>query len=252
MPNSIKKLSIWCPRPTKQAKYFIDYFTEINNIKAFSLSVIDIILVKPQNLELISKSDALLFVSQNAVNSLNKYNLDLNIIKNKTIIAIGSATKKALENINIKFSYTCKPPFNSETLISDPEFWRLNFKNIVIIKGEGGRNTIYDAIKSKGINISNLVCYKRKKILISTKSMVEFIDCNNINAVLVTSVDIAKQVDANLKQLKSYDYLQKNIVVFAFSKRIALASSKLGFTEIVTSKIASRDEFIKSIIKYLN
>lgn len=168
---TLKNKWIVITRPIHQAKAIKKRLESAGaNIILFPLLEI----VEPENIGLakqqlaqIEMFDLIIFVSPNAVKQSLKW-LDkskLINIKNK-IATIGKKTAAALDEYGISADICPDKPFNSEAFLALPQIKAIGssasqIKKIVIIKGESGRNLLYDSLIKQGAHVEKIDTYKR-------------------------------------------------------------------------------------------
>lgn len=76
------------------------------------------------------------------------------------MLAIGPSTQQALESHGISHIHLPKR-FDSEALIQHPLLQNITHKTLLLVKGQGGRNTIKEFILSKKAHLIELKVYRR-------------------------------------------------------------------------------------------
>ena len=173
MPKEKSLTALILTRPTDQNTELIDGlknspvtvieypFLEIKPLKDYTL--FDSLIGQ------LSDFDILIFISTNAVKFFIE-RMDLFSIKlpeNIILASIGPATKSVLSK---HFNHeVCSPEvaFDSEHLLEHPIFKNIQKKNILIVRGEGGRETLKEGLEQKGATVIYAECYLRKDLPIS-------------------------------------------------------------------------------------
>jgi len=103
-------------------------------------------------------TDWLIFISMNAV----RYGLSrLRRDANTRIAAIGKATADALTERDVRVDAMPKERASSEALLEHPAFADVARKSVLIVKGEGGRELLQDALTQRGARVDALEVYRR-------------------------------------------------------------------------------------------
>ncbi len=192
----------------------------------------------------INKYDILIFISANAVlNALSYW--DVSIIRS-TIIAMGSATKQALEKAGIEHCVMPEPPFTSESLLRIPELQQIQGKNVLLVTGEGGRPFLETELNERGASVTRLVVYARQCPESSPALLENFWAGDICRIIICTSFESVENLIA-LTPIHLHSHL-KNTPLLVVSPRIEeLVSSKNKFKQIVVSENASDEAILAKI-----
>ena len=162
-------------RPEEKSSDFIETLS-LRGVKTRSLPMIS---VEPSNFSTdcegieqkilkLFKFDLVIFVSTYAVNILddllNKYNFVWS--PKLHCIAIGSQTAKAIKEKGWPIDENCffddsKHQQTSESLLSLPPLQNVLNKNIIIIRGHGGREFLSSILKNRGAKVEYFELYSR-------------------------------------------------------------------------------------------
>ena len=109
--------------------------------------------------------DWLIFISTNAVrvafSMAEWHQKDLSRTK---IAAIGAATREALEAEGVVVDVLPESQYNSEGLLSDPRLLEVNGQRMLIVRGEGGRETLAEGLRHRGGEVFYAETYRRSRI----------------------------------------------------------------------------------------
>ncbi|WP_261979683.1 uroporphyrinogen-III synthase [Buchnera aphidicola] len=119
---------------------------------------------------------------------------------------------------------------------------------IILLKGENGRNFIEDHLKKEGFNICILECYKR--VLKSFDSRIEAKKwrLNKINTLIATSGEILYQLKNIISDQDQIEWLLQ-CQVFVISNRLSKIAKHLGWKNIIVAKHAHNESLLR-IIKH--
>lgn len=246
----MNKLSVWSPRPNALPIEKLSASVSIYGLPMLKISPTPL---TDEQINTTLSADALFYVSQYAVTSLfSQITTDslINILKNKIHIAIGSKTADTLSAIGITPTFIAKPPFNSESLLTDSEFQSLDFQHLALISGQNGRQLLEKTLNQQGKKISRIITYQRDKCDVSREFMIEFMHTYAINSVMLTSCAIVDAVASQLKQGIAPDFW--HFPAFALSQRIADYAEKIGFTQVIVVKNANQRILYDKIMEWHN
>ena len=193
----------------------------------------------------VSEIDNIVFVSVPAVHcffqGLEKAHMQPPT--SKTIIAIGSATAKALRQYhceNVIYSANA----SSEDLIA--EFGSLiAHQNVVIVKGPHGRTHIQEQLQSLGAKITTLDVYESQDIIYANKFLSEFWKSRPIHIILITSVKSFLSLYQQLPKPVPTEWTKIHLLVL--SERIKLEAEKLVKNPIIVCK---HDKILHALLTF--
>lgn len=164
--------------------------------------------------------DLVIFVSANAVT--HGAALLKSLDPAPRLAVIGHATATALKATGAAAAVVAPPPFNSESLLQ-LELLQVPPKNILIVRGAGGRDVLLDTLNERGSEVDVVEVYERSPLVPDEQTRAELSDSLRqgvIDAITVTSVEIA-DVLCSLLTGMALDYPPK-FTMAAGSRRIAL------------------------------
>ncbi len=175
-----------------------------------------------------------IFISSNAVTYFFSSLKQQHIVwpNHINIIAIGSATAKALSNLHIHVH--CVPNVSeSEHLVQLDELNTVHNKTILLIKGLEGRTLISQTLASRGADLIPLCVYQR----ISTKINQEYIHTmwrdDKVDIILFTSQQAMQHLFSLLSKEGQSWLCNKPCLVI--SHRLAEAGKLLGLKHLIIS-----------------
>ncbi|MGL1956687.1 MAG: uroporphyrinogen-III synthase [Colwellia sp.] len=219
-------------------------------------------------------ADILIFISVAAV-EFAQASMSLSVYQQKTIVAVGSATKKALQDCNIR-QVICPAEENSEGLLQLPlftkEFNKVSNKKlasqvITIVRGNGGREYLSTTLKARGASVQYLESYQRVWRTFANDIAKQW-QAQQINCIVVTSNESLKKMlqlvlstnasDANItdanvandcvKHKQHENYWKKHCLWLVASQRIADSAKQLGLKSVIISKGASAKSLISALM----
>ena len=176
----------------------------------------------------IQRSHMLIFISNNAVNFAFKLfpTLIKELPQDCIIAAVGSSTARVLQRYGVKKVLTPEHSPDSEQLLKHVDLQQVKQKVILIIKGIGGRELLYETLHNRGADVHNIELYER-----TLPELVDITPLNNkIDLILFTSNETVK----NFLELTSGS-LQESLLTcqtIVGHQRIAEKVSSLGFKKL--------------------
>ena len=201
-------------RPAHQNIELINYF------KDSAVTSIDCPFIKIQTLKDYVQFDSiinrlntynyLIFISTNAVRMFSDRMelLSLKLPENIILASIGKSTQEVLREKYQREVYCPVDIFDSEHLLDHSVFNDVQSKMALIIRGEGGRETLKKGLETKGAEVTYGECYKRKFLSINFKG-IKKITQNFKNIVfLITSNESAEHFISEVRN-KDKSWLMK-------------------------------------------
>ena len=163
------------------------------------------------------------------------------------IAAIGSGTKKCLQEQG--YSVDICPPlqFNSEGLLAELPFEKVSGKKIVIITGKGGRALLKNALKERGASVTEVAVYQRQKPVIDSEALDKIIK-EKIDFVTCTSAEGLQNIWEFCTTLQQ-KWLQATPLLTS-SERIKNVAERLGIQQTMLAENASNDAILRALIRY--
>ena len=188
----------------------------------------------------LAHADILIFVSVAAVEFTHaSYPLDNNLAQ--TIFAVGNATKQALQSIGI--TQVISPPSqqeHSEGLLKLPQLADVAGQQVVIFRGNGGREHITNCLKKRGAKVSYIESYRRVWRTLPI-NIAEQWRAQQINCIVVTSNDILLTLVKYLTSITedTDKYWQCQCLWVVVSDRIEKNAKALDLTRVLNTHSAS-------------
>ena len=236
---SLNGLKVLVTRPEQQAKELCDLIIAEGG-EAIVFPVITIKAIPAQSWGDISIADCdmIIFVSRNAVSYFIE-GLREKLSDNIQLVAIGSGTANVMSEYGLRVDIQPQSPAGSESLLAMPELNNVKDKQILIVRGQGGRELLADTLLARGAKISYVEVYQRQ-IPSPSNDNVEL--ARTADCVVVTSVAGLN----NLCQLIGGDTLKdKQLVVV--SKRIKQHAVALGFQQIMIADDANDNAVMQKV-----
>jgi len=243
-------------RPASQAGPLCNAISEnggqVVSFPVTEIQPIPVSVESEQILKCFEQIDMVIFISVNAVQygaSVTRL-LKSNPCRTK-IAAIGQATANALEALNLKVDIKPESPFNSESLLNLDCMKNVKEKNILIIKGEGGRTYLAEQLTKRSARVRFLDAYKRITPNSSAESVIKQWHDGEINVVTSFSVEALDNLSAMLGEPgKSLLNKTPHIVI---SKRMFDHLKNTGITApVMIADEASDKAVVDALIRLKN
>ncbi|WP_076417449.1 uroporphyrinogen-III synthase [Colwellia sp. UCD-KL20] len=183
-----------------------------------------------------------IFISVSAVTYANKL-YALSSWPARQFFAVGTATAQALKALNIKA--TSPEIQTSEGLLAFAELQNITDQDIIIVRGDGGREHLADSLKARNANVTYFEAYQR--IWRQLPSNIEQHWRNHhINCMVITSDAILQNIVQLINQ--SDGYWQTACYWVVASERIATNAKALGFKRVINANGANDNAISKAII----
>ena len=188
------------------------------------------------------RNDALcIFISANAVRfGLPQLGSALARDSDLTVIAVGNKTRDTLVAEGIQAQVPVRA--DSEGLLAMPALSAPDSRDVVIVKGEGGRELLASELTGRGARVTEWACYRRCWPEVDVSGLIE------ISAGLIFQASSGEMV-SRLSELLAgggqADLFQSSIIVP--SDRVARLATEIGWGQVIRAEDASDDAFIRAL-----
>lgn len=169
-----------------------------------------------------------IFISPNAVHyGMQAISQAHGIPATLQVASIGLSSAQALREYGVSQVLTPQHRYDSESLLELPELQQVQGKNIVIFRGDSGRELLGDTLKLRGASVVYANCYQRGK----TRCNIEDLWAAKPDAITLTSSEALN----NLFELSNPAHRSRlnQISLFVTHERIAAAAQKIGWHPII-------------------
>jgi len=186
--------------------------------------------------------DALcIFISANAVRfGLPQMGSALARDSDLTVIAVGNKTRDTLAAEGIQSQVPAQP--DSEGLLAMPTLSAPVTRDVVIVRGEGGRELLASELTRRGARVTEWACYRRCWPDVDVSVLTE------IGAQLIFQASSGEMVSRLAELLAGggqADLFQSSIIVP--SDRVARLATEIGWGQVIRAEDASDDAFIRAL-----
>ncbi len=150
--------------------------------------------------------------------------------------AVGEATAAALAARGVR-AQTPGDQMHSEGLLALSSLAAVEGQRVLIVKGEGGRDTIRRTLEGRGARVDELACYRRGCPSLAPGALAAMLERWAIDIVLISSGEGLCNFVELLRPAEPTNFSQLSLI--APSERVAELARAAGFDRIVTAANAS-------------
>lgn len=183
----------------------------------------------------------IVFISVAAVEFAHQI-MPLNLWQNKCIIAVGTATQIALKSIGL-LAYTPEK-HDSDGLLALPQLQDVQNQDVIIVRGNGGRELIAQELTLRGANVHYFESYRRIWRNYS-QDLLESWRKKQINCIVVTSNALLQSVVSVIEHAD--DYWKEDCQWVVASARILDNAKEFGIRHVFNANGASDSAILTAL-----
>jgi uroporphyrinogen-III synthase len=158
--------------------------------------------------------------------------------------AVGDATARLLLPFGIE-AHTPGAAMSSEGLLALPQLQQVQAAPVLIVKGEGGRQTLAEELRRRGAQVDELVCYRRAAPEIGPGELVLKLLQWEIGLVKISSGEGLSNMLALLSPAETTKF--SRITLLVPSPRVADIAHTAGFERVITAENASDSAMLRAL-----
>jgi len=158
--------------------------------------------------------------------------------------AVGAATAAALERHGIT-AVTPGHTMTSEGLLAVSRLQRVHRERVLIVKGEGGRDTLKQELTRRGAVVDELCCYRRRLPDIPAGELAARLCRWKIDVILLSSGEGLANLQLLLSPAETSKLKATGLIVP--SERVAQMARDAGFGRVVTAENASDEAMLRAL-----
>jgi uroporphyrinogen-III synthase len=194
--------------------------------------------------------DLAVFVSPNAVaKALEVILARRNWPAHVRVATVGKSSERELARFGIGDVIAPQDRFDSEALLALPELQDMAGKRVVIFRGDGGRDLVFDTLLARGAAVEYVAAYRRSVPATDPAPLLRLWNDGRLDAVTLTSSEGLRNLWQMLGRL-GQSWL-KRTPVFVPHARIAEQARALGLSRIETTGPAD-DGLVAGLIGYFS
>ncbi len=190
----------------------------------------------------------MIFVSPNAVGYALKLLRGASLSPQLSLGAVGKGTAKALQEAGYRIDLLPAGQYDSEGLLALPDLQAVAGKQVVIVRGIGGRPLLGNKLQERGAQVAYAEVYCRSCPEVDPTLLLDRWD-RDLDLVTATSNEIL----LNLKRILGQRGwpLFKQTPLLVISKRMVALAQELQFETILLAKDASNPAIVERICNWL-
>ena len=187
-------------------------------------------------------ADTVIAVSKHAVNQAALMNKKWP--SSKTYLAVGETTREHWQRHNPNPIF-CPSPQTSEGLLLLPQLESINSANILILRGQSGRELLAQVLRQKGSQVQYCECYQRQSIELDGQEQIQHWMQQGISHWIATSEEQLMRVETFCPSSEK-NWLHR-LQLITVSPRLMKKAQTLGFKHIHLSTDACNTELVAAL-----
>ncbi|MFT7423096.1 MAG: uroporphyrinogen-III synthase [Psychromonas sp.] len=171
--------------------------------------------------------DYIIAVSPNAVDYTDQALAGINWPQTE-YLAVGKATQAKLKIATTQNVVVPEKCFDSEGLLDLPLLVNLQGKQILILRGLGGRELLCDTLTQRGAIVDYYQPYQRVTILLCGETLIKEWQQQNINGAIISSIELLERL-MDVVPLAAHEWL-RTLTIYAPSERILDQAKRWGWS----------------------
>ena len=249
--NDLQQLGVLVTRPAHQAEGLCQLIEQAGGravrFPTLAIKPVEDSAVPQQLLARLGEMDMAIFISPNAV-SQTKQLLPAGLPANLQVATVGTGTARQLDSdFGRQPDIVPAAGFNSEALLAMPALQDVASKQIMILRGDGGRPLLGDTLRDRGATVIYATVYIRSMPEISADELEHTIQEQNIDIIVITSGEGLN----NLLHMAGETYLQGlcNMTLVLPNLRLKSMAEERGFNGELLIAGGNRDEDILTCLQ---
>ncbi len=256
MPKPLIDKQVVVTRPAMQAQGFTQLVQQAGGrVLAFPVLAIEAasdLIPARRVLTQVVDYDVVLFISTNAVGFglalLDAVQMQA-LRQVCTVGAIGKKTAQALQQHHVPVRLVPDNGYTSEDLLALPVLQDLTSRRVLIVRGQGGRETLATTLSQRGATVDYADVYQRVCPPVSPNVLKQHHDQQQLGIIAVTSGEGLQNL---LVILENPDWI-KNVPLLVGSHRLATLARQVGFTgEIVIAENPSDEAMFYALVEWVS
>ncbi|HHL45345.1 MAG TPA: uroporphyrinogen-III synthase [Gammaproteobacteria bacterium] len=204
-------------------------------------------------LDRLGEFDMAIFISPNAVERALELIQEAGGLPEQLKLAtVGRGSANMITHLLGRKPDICAPPpFNSEALLTNSGMQNLSDRNIIIFRGNGGRELLAETLRSRGAKVEYCEVYRRACPQIEPAILTQAWEQGKIELVTITSGEGLRNLVHLAGSVNRHWLFQTPLVLI--NRRLAAQARELGFNQqLLISNEASDNAMIETIGKWVS
>ncbi len=157
---------------------------------------------------------------------------------------VGEATAGRLSDYGVT-AQSAGGEMTSESLLALPSLREVAGERVLIVKGEGGRDTLREELSRRGAEVAELACYRRRCPPLPAGELAARIERWGIELILLSSGDGLTNLLCLLGPEETHNV--KSLTLLVPSRRVAEQAESAGFGHLITADNASDAAMLRAL-----
>lgn len=162
-------------------------------------------------------------------------------------LAVGATTARPWQQDGL--TVRLPHPESSEGLLAMPELQQVGHQNILLLRGESGRELLSEKLTAAGANVTPLMCYRRHYVNKNGQELYSLWQAKQIDSVIITSYELFQHL-ISLLPAEAGKWLS-GLIWFAASERIAKGIQQAGFPSVIIMSGARHEAVLAALEQQL-
>ena len=158
--------------------------------------------------------------------------------------AVGDATARLLLAFGIR-AHTPGTEMSSEGLLDLRQLQDLTGQRVLLVKGEGGRQTLAARLGERGGRVEELACYRRMAPALAPGELAQKLTQWNTGLIMISSGEGFANLLALLSPAETTKF--RDITLLVPSGRVAQMALAAGFGRVITAENASDSAMLRAL-----
>lgn len=160
--------------------------------------------------------------------------------------AVGDSTADVLRAAGIAV-HTPGLEMTSEGLLALPSLQSVAGERVLIVKGEGGRTALRQALAGRGAQVDELRCYRRSPPDVAPEALQQLLDEQHVACILVSSGEALDNLKVFLEPVDTAQSTLQHCALVVPSARVAQQARAAGWQEVAVAANASDDAMLAAL-----
>jgi len=161
--------------------------------------------------------------------------------------AVGSGTARLLAAYGVN-AHTPGAAMTSEGLLALPQLQQVQGERVLVVKGEGGRQTLAGELRGRGARVDELACYRRVAPELAPRELSLKLSQWAIDAVMISSGEGFGNMLALLSPAETTKF--RDITFLVPSPRVAETARAAGFEQVIVAENASDSAMLRALAEW--
>ncbi|PJG83249.1 uroporphyrinogen-III synthase [Caviibacterium pharyngocola] len=246
-------MAVLITRPDERGKQLVEMLHKAGipaiHLPLFSIESGSELNDLPNKLNQLKNGDYVFAVSKNAVDyaAQTLRNAGFHWRNDLHYFTVGMRTAEYFSSQTEQVVYYPCVSENSEGLLDLPAMQTLNDKQILILRGNGGRELFSEQAEKRGATIDTAECYRRVPIAYNNVEQTSICKRAGVQTVVATSMEILLYLMDFVPE-NEHNWL-KSCRLITVSRRIARFAVKSGWTNVVVSPRADNQSLLQTLLQ---